>query len=314
MRGMPNDGLNAHTRGLILAWVFNMSRLKLGLAVAWPAFWTGVPLKLAIVLVLLAMGVRPWEMPGLAFLLTLSVPIDIWALSVSAKTVFLERLRIEPPEGLGLTLWWQSAVLSALYLPIAYFLESQTIAMTKAVASRLMEFMKELPVSERISIELVLWGSPATIVLLGLLLGWLYGFGWLVQRQTEAGKPSEASLSMLVRRWDSLRVPRDQPLMLTILMVTGTVLVMLWWAFMPVTTPSPHELYAKPAPPKAGPPRDPAQALRKTEQLVSQAESALAALEAKAATVPKEKPKEKEKGEPGKRGGTKEGMAEARSR
>ena len=58
----------------------NMSSVKLGLAVAWPAFWTGVPIKIVIALLLLAMGLYPWEMPGLAFLLLLSIPIDIWAL------------------------------------------------------------------------------------------------------------------------------------------------------------------------------------------------------------------------------------------
>ena len=79
----------------------HISSVKLGLLVAWPAFWIGVPLKLVLSLLLLAMGLHPWEMPGLAFLLLLSIPIDIWALGLSARTVFLERLRLQAPEGVG---------------------------------------------------------------------------------------------------------------------------------------------------------------------------------------------------------------------
>src|SRR2546426_1997057 len=85
----------------------SMSSVKLGLAVAWPAFWTGVPIKIVLILLLLAMGVPPWEMPGLALLLLLSIPVDIWALGLSARTVFLDRLHLEPPESAGVSLWWQ---------------------------------------------------------------------------------------------------------------------------------------------------------------------------------------------------------------
>src|SRR5919204_6444025 len=102
------------------------SSIKLGLAVAWPAFWTGVPLKIILTLIFLAAGAHPWEMPSLAFLLLLSIPIDLWALSLVSTTVFLERLKREPPEGLGLTLWWQIALLSAIYMPLAWVIESET--------------------------------------------------------------------------------------------------------------------------------------------------------------------------------------------
>src|SRR5919201_2238162 len=150
-----------------------MSTVKLGLAVAWPAFWTGVALKIVISLLLLAMGLHFWEMPGLAFLLLLSIPIDIWALGVSARTVFLERLRLEPPDGLGLTLWWQIALASAIYLPLIVFVESQTVHISKSIAAAMLESIK-LPVAERITIELNLWGIPAAVVLIALALGWLW--------------------------------------------------------------------------------------------------------------------------------------------
>src|SRR5881396_1439177 len=86
----------------------SMSSVKLGLAVAWPAFWTGVPIKIVLILLLLAMGVHPWEMPGLALLLLLSIPVDIWALGLSARTVFLDRLHLEPPESPGVSLSWHA--------------------------------------------------------------------------------------------------------------------------------------------------------------------------------------------------------------
>ena len=259
-----------------------MSSMKLGLAVAWPAFWTGVPIKIVLGLLWLAMGVHPWEMPGLAFLLLCSIPVDIWALGLSARTVFLDRLRLEPPESVGVTLWWQAALLSAVYLPIAYGIESQVVGGTKAVVGRMFEIevLKNFPVPERISIELVLWGSVATVVLLGLALGWLFLFGWIVRKQVAAAHPTAEPYQALVRRWDLLRVPADQPLLLTAFTATGVVLVLLFWASIPVTTPHPHELYMKePAKIEFF---KPGETLQRTEKLIAQAESAVKALEAKA--------------------------------
>ena len=268
------------------------SSVKLGLSVFWPAFWTGVPVKIIIVLLILAMGSHPWEMPGLAFLLVLSIPIDIWALNLAAKTVFLERLHLKPPDSVGLTLWWQGALMSAIYLPIAYFIESETIAGAKAVAGWIMEFLKELPVAEKISIELVLWASVASAVLLLLVLCWLFLFGRIVRGQTTAAATVEAPYLARVRQWDLMRVPADQPLLLTALTASGVMLVVLLWAFMPVTTPHPHEDYKKDAP-KVAAPLKPVEALQKTEKLIGQAESAVTALEAKAEEENKEQGKAK---------------------
>jgi hypothetical protein len=219
----------------------NISSIKLGLLVAWPAFWTGVPLKLVISFLLLAMGMHPWEMPGLAFLLLLSIPIDIWALNLSTKTVFLERLHLRAADSAGLTIWWQAALLSAIYLPTAYFVGGEAVSISKSITAWIMEFFKEIPVAERISIELVLWGTPASITLLVLALGWLYFFGKMVKRQAALGVPVDAPLQSVVRQWDLMRVPADQPLMFTAITAGGVFLVMLLWAFMPVTTPHPHE-------------------------------------------------------------------------
>src|SRR5690349_12387077 len=269
-----------------------MSSIKLGLLVAWPAFWTGVPLKIVLVLLLLAAGLHPWEFPGLAFLLILSIPIDIWALNLAVRTVFLERLRLKAPDGIGLTLWWQGALMSAIYLPILYVVESGTISVAKAIAAWFMEFLKDVPVAERITIELLLWATPATIVLIVLILGWLFLFGRIVKRQAAVTVPADASFPVVVRQWDAMRVPADQPLLLTAMAGTGVVLVLILWAFMPSTTPHPHESYKKETA-KVSPVLKPADALNKTEKIIAQAEAAVQALEEKKAAEGKD---EKAKG------------------
>lgn len=260
-----------------------MSPVKLGLAVAWPAFWSGVPIKLGLALLLLAMGMHPWESAGLALLVLLSIPVDIWAVGLSGRTVLLERLGVEPPPSLGLTLWWQGAALYATYGSLACFLERQTIAGSKAVAAKIMDsaLLKAVPVAERISIELVLWGSVAAGVLLVLTLGGLFLFGKLVQRQADAASPSSAPYEARVHQWDLMRVPADQPLMLTVFTAVGVSMVLLLWAFMPVTTPHPHESY-KTDEKKAAPVLKPAEALQKAERVLTQAESSVQALEEKA--------------------------------
>jgi len=260
-----------------------LSPVKLGFAVAWPAFWTGVPIKIVLGLLLLAMGQHPWEFPGLAFLLLLSIPVDIWAVGLTGRTVFLERLGLQPQASLGLTLWWQGAALYATYGSLACFLGRQTIASSQAVAAKIMdmELLKAVPVAERISIELTLWGSVSAVVLLALMLGGLFLFGKLVQRQADAASPASAPYEARVHQWDLMRVPADQPLMLTVFTATGVALVLLLWAFMPVTTPHPHESY-KQDEKKAAPALKPTEALQKAERVLTQAEASVQALEAKA--------------------------------
>jgi hypothetical protein len=260
----------------------NISAIKLGLLVAWPAFWIGVPLKLVISLLLLAMGMHPWEMPGLAFLLVLSIPIDIWALNLSTKTVFLERLRMKAPDSAGLTIWWQAMLLNAIYLPILYFVGGGAVSISKSITASILGFFKEIPVAERISIELVLWGTPATIVLLLLVLVWLYLFGRIVKRQAALAVAGDPAFTSAVRQWDLMRVPADQPLVLTAITAVGVCLVLLLWAFMPVTTPHPHESEKKDV--TKAPIFKPADALQKTEKVIAKAEAAVQSLEEKAAT------------------------------
>lgn len=274
----------------------SMPPVKLGLAVAWPAFWTGVPIKIALGLLLLAAGLHPWEGTGLGLLLLLSVPVDVWAVGIAARTVFLERLRLEPPDGLGPALWWRGMLLNAVYLPLAFYIESQTKAISKSVAVAIMdmELLKHLPVAERISIELTLWGTVATAMLILLTLGWLYLFGRIVKSQAAAARPSEAPYEALIRRWDLQRVPADQPLMLSAFVATGVLAVLLFWGFIPASTPHPHELYKKDDV-KAVPVVKPIEALQKTEKVLAQAETAVQALEEKKAQEEAEQKKHKGK-------------------
>ena len=64
----------------------------------------------------MAIGFSLGEGAGIALLFLLAIPIDIWALGVVGRTFFLERLRREPPDGIGLTLWWKCALVGAIYV------------------------------------------------------------------------------------------------------------------------------------------------------------------------------------------------------
>ena len=272
----------------------SMSPAKLGLAVWWPAFWTGIPIKVGIILLLLAGGLHPWEMPGLGLLLLLSIPVDIWAYGIAGRTVLLERLRTKAPEGLGVTLWWQATLLTVVYGGIAYYAVSFVKGIAKGVAAWAMEYLKAVPVAEKISIDLVLWSVPTTLVLAVLIVIGLSLFGRLVRRQVSAGQPTSASYESVVREWDLWRVPADQNLMFTAVTLIGVVLACLLWSLMPVTTPHVHELYKKPEV-KAAPPFKPLEALNKTEKLLAKADESLKLLEAKAEADAKEQEKSKGK-------------------
>ncbi len=271
----------------------DISTVKLGLAVAWPAFWIGVPIKVVFALLLLAMGLHPWEGTGLALLLVLSIPIDIWALNLAAKTVFLERLRLDPPASVGLTLWWQVALMSAIYLPVASFVQKGIVAVAKNVTEHILsiQLLEKLPIAERISIELMLWGSVATVALIFLVLGWLFLAGLIVKGQTKQASAAAESYEGLVRRWDLLRIPGDQALQVTVFAAVGVFLVLCFWGFMPVTTPHPHEDYAVE---KQGHTRFiPDKALEEAETKLLQVEVKLEELEKDSAGSKKRKAKKK---------------------
>jgi hypothetical protein len=307
----------------------SFSPTKIGLGVLWPAFWTGLPIKLAFVLVFLAMDMMHFEnrlglaflmllassvtvfaLPiisigleshigegaGIALLFLLAIPVDIWALGVVGRTYFLEKLRKEPPDGLGLTLWWKCALTGAIFLPLMWFIVSTvtSVAITMAHSLLDMELFKGLPVAERIAAELSLWGGVSATVLFVLLLIGVSVIGRIIRGTAEAAPPVLADFNTVVKRWDLMRVPADQGLTLAALTFAGAVLSILFWAALPVTTPHPHECCTKPEA-KAEPPFKPVEALNKDEKLIVQLSAQVDALEKQKAEAEKNKGKAKPK-------------------
>ncbi len=183
-----------------------MSNLKLGLLVFWPTFWTGFPIKMVIAFLLLTAHIHPWEGTGLAALLLLSIPIDIWALGLCARTVLLERLSVAPSKGMGLRLWAQWAVFSVVYLPMLDFVVGGTKALATSATEATVHFVEEsfmvIPVAEKITLELLMWTTPTTIVLIALLAGWMFGLGTLTQRIVRASTPVSGSFQEVVYKVD----------------------------------------------------------------------------------------------------------------
>ena len=261
-----------------------MPNAKLGLLTFWPTFWTGFPLKMAACLLLLAAHVHPWEGTGLFALLLVSIPIDIWALGLCARTVFLDRLKVDPQPGVGLQLWVRWAAFSAIFLPVMKMAVSGVAEGAKETTHNMIEGLKEsvyptLPVAEQITLELVMWGSVATVVLLILLYAWFYGLGWLTQPFVKAASPAGENVEERTHFWDKLRIPADQPLLLTAFTGVGVVLVFIFWGLLPASTPHPHPEYEFINPPKKIVKVDPNKVLAETEQVVLQAELTVEKLE-----------------------------------
>ena len=264
-----------------------MPNAKLGLLVAWPTFWTGFPVKLVIVVLLLVAQLHPWEGTGLYALLLLSIPIDVWALGVCARTVLLERLRVDPSKGMGLRLWAPWAAFSVMYLPIAFIIVGGAKAVAVWATDATIHFVSEhlftIPVAERISLELVMIGAPVTVVLLAVLYGWMFGLGFLAQRVVQASAPVDGTFQDIVHKWDLLRIPKDQPLLLTVFTGTAVALIVLFWSLLPVSTPHPHEEYEFVHVNKVEQRIVPREVIATTEQILSRAEATLKAVEKDAA-------------------------------
>ncbi|MEC4888735.1 MAG: hypothetical protein RI101_01635 [Nitrospira sp.] len=307
-----------------------MTPLKLGLNVLWSAFWTGFPIKLAIALLFLALGMMHFEgriglallmylaspvtvfaMPilsmafephlgegfGIALLFLLCIPIDIWAIGVVSRTVFLEKLRLEPPDGLALSLWIKTALVGAVYMPILWFVvgfvTENSIALSHALFET--EMLKAVPVAEKIGIELTLWGSVSLGVLLVMLLIGVALVGRVIKGASQSAQPTGQSYQDIITRWDLMRVPADQGLMLTAITLIGVVLSLLFWSALPVSTPHPHECCKKPEV-KAQPPYKPVEALNKDEKAITVLAAQVESLEKMKAEEEAAKEKEKDKG------------------
>ncbi len=311
-----------------------ISPSKLGLGILWPAFWTGLPIKLAFAVVFLALGMVHFEtriflaflmlltspvtvfaLPtitlgldshlgegvGIALLFLLAIPIDIWALGVAGRTFFLERLRREPPDGLGLTLWWKCALVGAIYVPILWVAESATTQGAISAARSIFEtgFLEGTPVPERISIELTLWGTMATGVLLLLFVIGFSLVGRVIRGTVESARHTPENYQGLITRWDLMRVPADQGLMMAALSGAAVVLSLLFWSSLPVFTPHPHDCCKKPEV-KVEPVFKPLETLNKDEKMIAQLAAQVDLLVEQRAEAELEKEKSKGKGEAGK--------------
>lgn len=295
-----------------------LSPTQIGISVLWSTCWTGLPIKLPLAVLFLAMGlmhlearlglaflmlfaspvtvfgvpivILAWdgnfgEGIGLPLLLVLSVPIDMWAFSVVGSTFFLEHLRKEPPPRLGLTLWWKSAGVGMFFLPIVWVVVGTVTetAMSTSHSLAQMETLRHLfdtglPVAERIGLEVTIWGTVSFGLLFILLIIGVSTIGRMIRDIAATAAAASGTYQALITRWDLMRVPRDQGLFMTSVVGTGIVLCILVWVFMPVTTPHPHECCAKPEV-KAPPPFKPLEVLARSEQQINQLLAQVEALE-----------------------------------
>ena len=114
--------------------------------------------------------------------------------------------------------------------------------------------------------------------------------GKLIQGLTSHARPAGDTYQGLISRWDMLRVPDDQGLMLASFTAAGAVLSVLFWLVLPVSTPHPHEC-CKPSEVTVAPHFDPQKSLNKGEKTLKDAELKIAALEHQAAEDEKDKSK-----------------------
>jgi hypothetical protein len=295
-----------------------MSPTQIGIGVLWPACWTGLPIKLALAVLIFSMGllhvesrlgldflmlfaspVTAFAMPvislaldgefgegiGVPILFLLSIPIDIWAYGIVGRTFFLERFRKEPPGALGFTLWWKSAVVGAFFLPVMWYIVSSVTATAVSTSHSMAQmeslrllFNTGLPVAERIGLEVTIWGTIAFGVLIIAMAIGVSTIGRIIREIANNASPASEEYQGLITRWDLMRVPADQGLFLTALTGVGLVLCLWFWAVLPVTTTHPHDC-CKPPEAKVVPPFKPMEALARNEQQIEQLSAQVEALE-----------------------------------
>lgn len=314
----------------------SMSPTKIGFGILWSACWTGIPIKAVFAVMAMTMGLVHFEGRfGLAFLMLLaspvtvfaapaimaiydthfgegvglplifgaSIPIDIWALGLVGRTFFLERLKKEPPhDGLGFSIWWRTALIGTLIMPILWGVVSRvtetaisashTLADTEALRHI---YDTGLPVAERIGLELTVWGSISSAALFILAAIGVSVLGQAIRRLAEDCRSAPENYQGLVTRWDLMRVPNDQGLLLASLAGAGVVFSLVFWTILPVTTPHPHECCAKPEV-QAEPVYKPVDALNKNTQRLAAVAAQVEAMEKQKSETKGQK--EKSKGKP----------------
>ncbi|OQW31549.1 MAG: hypothetical protein A4E19_08020 [Nitrospira sp. SG-bin1] len=243
---------------------------------------------------------------GLPLIFGASIPVDIWALGVVGQTFFLERLRKEPPhDGLGFAIWWRAALIGTFFLPLLWWIVSRVteIAISASHSMAQMESMRHifdtgLPVAERIGLELTIWGSISSAVLIILAVIGVSILGQIIRRMAENARPAPENYQGLVTRWDLMRVPTDQGLLLASVAGAGVVLALVFWTILPVTTPHPHECCKKPEV-QAEPPFKPSESLNKNAQRLASLAAQVEAMERLKTDPKSQKDKAKEKAEGG---------------
>ena len=160
------------------------------------------------------------------------------------------------------------------------------------------EMLKGVPVAEKIGIELSLWGTVSSGVLIAMMLIGVSLVGRLIRSVAQDAAPAVGDYQGLVTRWDLMRVPADQGLMLTALTLAGLVLSMLFWSALPISTPHPHECCKKPEV-KAAPLYKPVDTLNKDEKTIAQLTAQVEAIEKLKAEEEAAKEKDKDKGKAG---------------
>lgn len=238
---------------------------------------------------------------GLPLIFGMSIPVDIWALGLVGRTFFLERLRKEPPhDGLGFAIWWRAALIGTFFLPLLWWIVSRVteIAITASHSMAEMDSMRHLfgtglPIAERIGLELTIWGSISSAVLIVLAVIGISMLGQIIRRMAENSRPASENYQEIVTRWDLMRVPTDQGLLLASLAGAGVLLSLVFWAILPVTTPNPHDCCKKPEL-RVEPPFKPIESLDKNAQRIASLAAQVEAME-RQKTEPKGQ-KEKGKG------------------
>jgi hypothetical protein len=243
---------------------------------------------------------------GLPLIFGASIPVDIWALGVVGQTFFLERLRKEPPhDGLGFAIWWRAALIGTFFLPLLWWIVSHVteIAISASHSMAEMESMRHifdtgLPVAERIGLELTIWGSISSAVLLTLAVIGVSILGQIIRRMAENARPAPENYQGIITRWDLMRVPADQGLLLATVAGVGVVLSLMFWTILPVTTPHPHECCKKPEV-QVAPIFKPVESLNKNAQRIASLAAQVEAMEQQKADTKGQKEKGKGKIEGG---------------
>ena len=241
---------------------------------------------------------------GLPLIFGLSIPVDIWALGLVGRTFFLERLRKEPPlDGLGFAIWWRTALIGTFFLPLLWWIVSRVteIAITASHSMAEMDSMRHLfgtglPIAERIGLELTIWGSISSAVLIVLAVIGISILGQIVRRMAENSRPASENYQGIVTRWDLMRVPTDQGLLLASLAGAGVVLSLVFWAILPVTTPNPHDCCKRPEV-HVEPPFKPIESLNKNAQRIASLAAQVEEMERHKAETKGQKEKGKGKAE-----------------